>query len=112
MRIVVTGGRKYSDRAMVNDVLDVLNPMTVFVGDATGADALAVEWAVNNDRDLIVYKADWDKYGKSAGPRRNEKMLKEAGVDAVVITFHDNKGTKNCIKQTKAMNMIVLRVEE
>lgn len=111
MRIVVTGGRTYSDAAMVYDVLDALNPMTVMVGDAAGADAIARDWAVDRERDMFVYKADWDANGKAAGPMRNKKMLVDAGLHAVVIAFPGGKGTEHCVKQAKAFNMIVLRVE-
>ena len=52
-----------------------------------------------------IFPAKWDKYGKSAGHRRNAEMAKHAvegkkqGVIGVLIAFWDGKseGTKSMI---------------
>lgn len=53
---------------------------------------------------MIIYFAEWNKYGKSAGPIRNKKMIDEGNPD-IVIAYHDDiensKGTKNMITQAK-----------
>lgn len=111
-KVVVTGGRYYSDSVMVFDVLDFLRPDILFQGGANGADLLAKEWAGDFDCEVVTVEANWDKHGKAAGPIRNGEMLDKAGSDAIVIAFPGGKGTENCIKQAKERNMIVLRVEE
>lgn len=47
--------------------------------------------------ELKIFKADWGKHGKKAGPIRNKAMIDDA--DALVA-FWDGKsrGTKNCIR--------------
>ncbi|MBR6510506.1 MAG: hypothetical protein IKT38_07870, partial [Clostridia bacterium] len=49
------------------------------------------------------YLADWEKYGKSAGPIRNKQM---AEVSDYVICFWDekSKGTKSMIDYAKKLN--------
>lgn len=63
---------------------------------ARGADSLGAQWALANNIDLIRMPADWDRFGKSAGYRRNEEMAKIANA---VITFWDgvSRGTKHMI---------------
>lgn len=110
--VVVTGGRDYQDAAMVNDVLDFLNPPRLILGDAKGADTLAKEWAQDKlELECTIHKADWDTHGKKAGPLRNKAMLDDAGVHAVLVAFKGGIGTEDCIRQAKAKNMIILRVE-
>jgi hypothetical protein len=49
----------------------------------------------------MLFKADWDKHGKAAGPIRNQQMAQEADG---LIAFWDGKsrGTKDMIQ--KALN--------
>ena len=109
-KLIITGGRDYNDYAMVVDVLNHLNPSVVIQGGATGADALAREWALDNGKEVITYNADWDIHGKSAGPIRNKQMCSEHK-DAILIAFQGGKGTENCVNEAVKLNMIVLRVE-
>lgn len=109
--VIVTGGRDYRDHVMVNDLLDFINPDIVIQGGAFGADQLAREWAEHNKKSSITVKADWDKHGKSAGPRRNIEML-ELYKEAVVLSFPGGIGTAHCTKAAADRNMIVLQVHK
>ena len=85
IRIAVTGGRDYHNQKVVYDALNATQAavdavgakMFLVVGDATGADALARQWASENlpREDWKCFPADWDRYGKRAGPIRNRDML-------------------------------------
>ena len=85
IRIAVTGGRTYDNQKVVWDALDATRnavcatgaAMFLVVGDATGADMLARQWAMENleIHQWQCFPADWDKHGKSAGPIRNRDML-------------------------------------
>lgn len=112
MRIVVTGGRDYDDWAMLQDILNHMNPKEVYVGDCpTGADKMALDWCELNRIRPTVFKADWNKFNKAAGPIRNTEMLEEAGSKALVIAFPGGRGTEHCVKTAVGLNMIVMRVE-
>lgn len=62
-------------------------------GGAPGADYFAAQWARQHPGILLyTYPADWDQYGKGAGPRRNQLMLDEFHPDWVVA-FPGGTGT-------------------
>lgn len=110
MKVIVTGGRDYQDFAMVQDILSTLSPDFVIQGGASGADAHARTWAEDNNVELATYTAKWDEFGRAAGPFRNNLMLKDHP-DALVLAFPGGRGTANCVRQAKEMNMMVLKVE-
>ena len=61
-------------------------------GGAKGADSFGEEYAAAHDVKVTVFKPDWKKYGKAAGPIRNKDMLDYASEDnPVVIAFWDGK---------------------
>lgn len=76
-------------------------------GCAPGADELSEDWA-HDPRTLgpalvvehLHFPAHWDKYGRSAGPRRNIEML-DTGRPDFVVALHDNlaesKGTRHMV---------------
>jgi predicted Rossmann-fold nucleotide-binding protein len=96
MRLLVCGGRDFTNRKFVNEALDVIHASRgitlVIDGGATGADSLAASWArtagVLND----TYPADWRKHGRAAGMIRNRQMLKSGKPD-LVVAFPGGRGT-------------------
>ena len=73
-------------------------------GGARGADALAEQWAKDGHNiPLTTFPADWDKYGKSAGYKRNEQLVEYADM---IMAFWDgeSKGTKHTIDLAKKAN--------
>jgi hypothetical protein len=122
LTVVVTGGRDYSDQVMLDEVLDALDPDFLIIGDAKGADTLAKEWAESRpNQSSSMHLAQWDLYGKKAGPLRNAAMLDKACTmmkdddsgdrQTLVVAFKGGAGTENCIRQAIERNLIVLRVE-
>ena len=114
--LVVTGGRGFKDKNFVWRCLDVLRikkKTNIHVGDALGVDTAVFNWVISkNEGPWFTYKADWNKYDKAAGPLRNKEMLEAAkkGQDPLVLAFPGGKGTANCIKQAKEMELDVLEV--
>jgi hypothetical protein len=78
--------------------------VTVITGGCRGADSLAILAAKELGFDYRVYPANWSKYGKSAGPKRNQNMI-DIEKPVLVIAFHDDidnsKGTKDMLKRAK-----------
>ena len=114
MRILVCGGRTFRSEAQVWRMLDKLHAETPFTaiiqGGAGGADRLAKEWArTKPEIERYECRAEWEKYGRSAGPRRNARML-EWKPD-VVIAFEGGRGTANMVTQAKAAGVRVIEVE-
>lgn len=107
MRLLVCGSRKWTDRQMVFDALDTwhstLGISVVIEGCAKGADTFAEEWALERRIPNMHFPADWAGHGKSAGPRRNSRMLVD-GEPEMVIAFHDSlygSGTGDMVKKAE-----------
>ena len=65
------------------------DPSTIIVsGGARGVDSWAEEAARHFGLGVEVYKADWDRYGRGAGHRRNTTIVE---VSDAVVAFWDGK---------------------
>jgi len=86
MRLLVCGSRDWTDSKRIMRELGRLlghdgSPGVVIHGAALGADKLAGTCALALGASGEPFPADWDRYGRSAGPRRNEQMLREGRPD-------------------------------
>lgn len=102
-RVVVAGCRNYNNYEEAKNYIDycisrIKSEYTlIFVsGGCKGADSLGERFANENGFLIERYEADWEKYGKGAGPLRNYKM---AQTGDYFICFWDgiSKGTKSMI---------------
>ena len=113
MRVLVCGGRDYADADRMATVLDALHataPFTALIyGMARGADDLAKMWATARGVGRLGFPAQWEKYGKQAGPMRNARML-EKGKPDLVIAFPGGRGTADMMRQAKAAGVPVQQV--
>lgn len=106
MKVIVAGGRDFTDYSLLCERLDFyfknIKPVIV-CGEAKGADSLGRKYAEEKGFNILSYPADWNKYGKSAGFRRNEEMSKVA--DALVVFWDGNsKGTKHMLDTMQKLN--------
>lgn len=101
LKIIIAGGRDFNNYEMLSATLDQLKkPFEVVCGEARGADALGKRYAIQHGLIVHSFPANWDKFGKSAGYKRNAEMAEFA--DAL-IAFWDGKsrGTDSMIKLAK-----------
>lgn len=116
MRVLVCGGRDFSDRRALYARMEELYAAhgkrfsTLIDGGADGADTLAWEWAGSRGLSTERYRADWEKHGRAAGPIRNKRMLDEGKPD-LVVAFPGGRGTANMVKQAKAAGVKVIEVK-
>ena len=114
MRLLVCGGRDFSDKLLVFQTLDKAHsrkPISLLIqGGAKGADRLALEWAWSRKIPVNTYAADWTLYGKAAGHIRNTWMLVDGKPD-YVLAFKGGAGTANMIKQAKAAGVQTYEVK-
>lgn len=98
MKLAIVGSRNFTNYEIVEETLSTLEePITEIIsGGAPGADSLAEDWAKKQNIPITVHKADWAKYGRAAGPKRNKKIIEDCDI---CIAFWDgtSKGTKNAI---------------
>jgi hypothetical protein len=113
-RVLVCGGRDYSNRDMLFAVLDrahAANPIVALIhGNAKGADQLADNWAMGKCETLTFTPA-WEEHGKAAGPMRNQKMLDE-GKPHMVIAFPGGRGTADMVRRANAAGVPVVTVNK
>lgn len=109
-RLLVCGGRDFTDENLMHSVLDFRRTLEVLIhGVARGADTLAGEWAKFWGVPVDAYPADWDRLGKRAGALRNAQMLRE-GKPTLVIAFPGGAGTANMVEQSLTAGVPVLHV--
>lgn len=103
MKTAVIGSRTFDNYEQLKTILDNLGdkPTEIISGGAKGADALAERYAQENDLPLTIHLANWQEYGKAAGPIRNQQIIEDC--DQVVAMWDGlSKGTQHSIKIAKA----------
>ena len=123
MKVLVCGGRNY-DKADVWNWLEQnlydhvyavtrthpIPPLTTIIhGGAQGADEGAGDWAKSEGCRVQIFKADWKKHGKAAGPIRNQQMI-DVGQPDIVIAFPGGKGTADMVRRASAAGVPVIEV--
>lgn len=111
MKIIIAGSRTFKDYKKLCEICDkILQDQTKIeiVSGAyyKGADKLGEQYAKERGFNLKKIPADWNKYGKAAGPKRNEQMANYANT---LIAFWDGKsnGTRSMIQLAKQYKLRV-----
>ena len=108
-KVVVAGGMDISDHTLVFDALDKVHakhPDMVLVhgGAPKGTDLIAAKWATARKIAQVVFKPDWNKYGKSrAGFVRNDQMLELLPIG--VLAFPGTGITENLVDKARGMGI-------
>lgn len=133
MRVLVCGSREFTDRLIIWSILDGLlaewkdaaeispvmkedEEFILIEGGAKGADTIAAEWAERNGITHWKFSADWEVWGKAAGPLRNRRMLEE-GRPTEVFAFVNkplaqSRGTADMVKVTKQSGIPAYVIEQ
>ena len=115
LRVIVAGSRGITDPLIVNPVLDQalagysVMEFEVVSGMANGPDILGKAWAEDRLVNVVEVPANWDKFGKSAGYKRNGIM---ADIADALIAFWDGKssGTKGMINTAIEKGLVTLTI--
>ena len=106
-RIVVAGCRDYENYSDAKAYIEMCikeirekDTLIFLSGGCRGADMLGERYANENGFTIERYSADWQTYGRCAGPKRNLQMAKACDY---VICFWDGKsqGTASMISYAK-----------
>jgi len=106
-RVLVCGQRDYLNYEKVYNYLATFPPGTIVIhGNAPGADTFADQAAKDLNFEVLVFPAQWAKYGRAAGPVRNRQMLVEGHPDVVAAFYAKggrrySKGTNNMVTQAE-----------
>ena len=113
MRVIIAGGRDFQPSDQHWKALDRIHAThgidRVLSGAARGADIFGERWAASRRIEIARFPAEWAKFGKKAGPMRNE-MMAEAG-DALII-FPGGKGTRNMVIQARRYELPILKIDQ
>ena len=115
MRLLVCGDRNWSDRKLIAAMLALEAPEVVIHGGCRGADLMAGEVARSLGLAIEEYPAQWHRYGRGAGPVRNQQMLDEGQPDRV-LAFHSDlsrsRGTADMVRRARAAGIPVVVVTQ
>jgi len=121
--ILVTGSRHFKDVPLLRNRFEkykAYKNVIVIHGAARGLDQIAGEIATQNEWISFSYPARWNKFGRSAGPIRNQVMLaklveyRDMKWKTVIETFphKDSVGTRHMIRIAQAAEFNVNIQEE
>jgi hypothetical protein len=119
LRVIICGSREFTDLDLMAQALTEVRewadnrPLTIVHGRARGADSLADSLTRVLIPDAVIepHPADWNYYGKSAGPIRNAEMV-SLGADlglAFYIEGVDSRGTNGCVALMQSAGIAVKR---
>ena len=103
----VSGSRNYDNKKIVFMTLASFKKdiKIIHVGDCkTGVDLLTVQWCENNFIPCKIFKAEWDKYRKSAGPLRNKQLIEGTNC-LIAFPEKDSKGTRSSINIARKLGI-------
>lgn len=114
MRIAIVGSRDGLPWARVSDAIRDLvrrpDVTSVVSGGALGVDRLAESLALAAGKHVVAIRPDWQRFGKSAGYRRNVEIVAQA--DEVYAFWNGtSKGTKHSIDIANKMRKPVYVVQ-
>lgn len=106
MKLAIVGSRTWKDRDLIRRALLEIQPTIVISGGASGADYIAHLEADRLHIPVVVYKAEWARFGKSAGAKRNQTIVNECDK---LIAFWDgvSKGTAISIQMAKCAGKLL-----
>jgi hypothetical protein len=107
MKVAVIGSRSFNNYDKLTNTLSGINISEIISGGAIGADKLGERYANEKNIPTKIFLPDWEKYGKSAGFKRNSDIVNEA---ELIVVFWDmqSKGSKDSILKAEKLNKKVL----
>ena len=107
--LLIAGSRNFEDwkifEMVTREIIDGDERFTVIVeGGAAGADSMARKYAAENGMKTVEFTPDWKQYGRAAGPKRNDEMVRfiaERNGTALYFWDGESKGTKQCISSAR-----------
>jgi hypothetical protein len=108
LRVIIAGGRDFKDYVFLRTMMDKLlrnyskDDVEIVSGCQVsrfgmarwGADYFGEKYAEEKGISVKKFPPDWDRYGKSAGPRRNRQMA-EYATHCALFWNGQSKGSKN-----------------
>ena len=129
-RVIIAGSRKMkTDAQGYNKIRDAMIELVrkgyipyqkikdveiISGGCPTGTDVLGEMFAERNNITVTRFPAEWKKYGKYAGPKRNKDMAEYASKsNGFLLAFWDgkSKGTRSMVQEAQNCGLKVFTYE-
>lgn len=113
-RVLVCGGRRFNDALTFGSWMGGIERQhkitTIIQGGATGADFMAKKFGEWRGYKVETFDADWKRYGKAAGPIRNQRMIDEGKPD-LALCLPGGAGTLDMMKRLTIAGIPMLIVD-
>jgi len=115
MRVIIAGSRFFNDYSYLEiHVEQIITDNFIMItevvsGGAPGVDTLGEQYAEKHGWSVKRFPADWNKYGRAAGPIRNRQMA-EYG-DILIAFDAGGNGTKSMIQEMRKVRKKVFVVK-
>lgn len=112
MKVLCCGDREWRDwRAILRELVQLGSGTVVVEGECRGADVMCCSVARRLGYEVLPYPATWNKFGRAAGPLRNQQMLDENPDIELVLAFHadltKSRGTANMVRKAREKGLEV-----
>lgn len=107
MKLLVAGSRSIKEYDLRKVVPK--EATTIITGGAHGIDALAEKYADDNRLSKLILRPRYDRYGRAAPLKRNERMVELCDMALVVWDGH-SKGTRHTIDYAAKMGKKVILI--
>lgn len=105
-RLTKRGGKSYGETRAASDREYFVKVVSsheggiekIVSGGATGADTLAKWYAGKYGIPFEEFPANWDRFGRAAGPMRNKQIVEAADI-MIAFMAKRSKGTRNAVDQ-------------
>lgn len=119
-KLVIAGGRDIPVKKVkriikfnwknIMSTFKIKKPKIIITGCADGVDKAARKMAKKlTGKRACVFAAEWERYGKSAGPRRNELMAQE-GDGLLLIWNGKSRGSASMLSKMQAHNKPIMEI--
>ena len=97
-KVAIVGSRDIDNLKLLEDIWQQLklpyDDVEIVSGGAKGVDTNGEDFAIKYDIPITIYRPDWDRYGKRAGFKRNEDIIKNCDI-CIAIWDGKSPGTKH-----------------
>ena len=113
MKVIIAGSRSIKNYPTLKKFVDYVLENTswdmdlIVSGGAEGVDSMGERYGKENAIPVNIIPADWDEYGKMAGPQRNATMAEYA--DALIALWDgESPGTKDMISKAHTAGLPIM----